>query len=151
MKKVVSPAQRSAIRDKIIRIRVIKGGRGYIRRCNRRILRYQRLYKAKPSAILKRKIQIGTRRYYRAKKFYMTNSVKQERNRVFKKVIVKKRVNPSRTVYRPRRPIRRIIRRTPIRRVIRRRPVRKVYRRRPVRRIIRRRPVNKIQKKKLLK
>jgi hypothetical protein len=47
----------------------------------------------------------------------LTKSVKQERNKVFKKVIVKKVVKPSKKVTKGK-PIRRIIRRTPVRRVI---------------------------------
>jgi hypothetical protein len=41
VKKATTPAQRKVIRNRIIRIRVIKGGKRYISRCGRRINYYR--------------------------------------------------------------------------------------------------------------
>lgn len=95
LKKTQTPAQRKSIREKIIRIRVLKGGRRYIKNCNKRITKYQNEYKKNKSAVNKRKLEICIRRYYKAKKIYMKRSIKQERNRFFKKVIVKKIYTPG--------------------------------------------------------
>jgi len=64
LKTAKTPAQKKAIREKIIRVRVIKGGRSYLTRCNKRILRYQALYKKTKSASNQTRLEVCIRRYY---------------------------------------------------------------------------------------
>jgi len=126
--KRANPKHRRILRQRIIRYRTILRGRRYVRRCGYRLRRYRRIYKKKPTPVIRRKILICRGRYRRVRRVY-------RRVRRLRRGVVKTRtyrVRFGRRVYRRIRIIRRRIYRT--RRIYRRvknptPTVKRIYRR----------------------
>lgn len=58
-----SPKHKKILRNKVIRAKVILKGKKYVRTQKKRLTKYRKLYKKKPTAVLKKKIFICGRRW----------------------------------------------------------------------------------------
>jgi hypothetical protein len=96
------------LKQRILRSRVILGGRKFVRRCWWRLKKYNKLYKKNPSVVLRKKIVIYRRRYQRISKVY--KSVKTWRSQHSRTVT--RHVSFGKRVYRRVQIIRRRIQRT---------------------------------------
>jgi len=94
-RKTTTPAVKKNLRNKVITIRVIKGGNKYIRRCHKRYQKYKQQAKVKPTPVNQKKVVIAGRRYRKARKIHKSKKVRKTRKRVFKKVVVKKTRKPT--------------------------------------------------------
>jgi len=101
------------LRQRIIRYRTILRGRTYVRRCGYRLRRYRRIYKKRPTPVLKKKILICRGRYRRVRKIYRRVRVIRKRivtrrtyrvrfgTRVYRRIrIIRRRIYRTRRIYR---------------------------------------------------
>jgi hypothetical protein len=82
--------RKEKLRRRIIRVRVIKGGMDYIRNCQNRLKRYEKIFKKKKTPAVKNRMVVLRKRIIMCKRFYRSKKIQKIRRNITKRRVVKK-------------------------------------------------------------